>query len=169
MKLIITLILLIITTVPALADPQLYGAVTESVTRTRYLRARAIGISNPIGGAPQMDIYREWCVTYPDNRPAECTDAGVLRVGYDPAYVIVLRNPQTGETLGATNFQALYVEFDSLFRQKQAEDEARIAAEAAAKLEAERIAAEKAAADAAAAAQAEADRLAAAQTPPVVE
>jgi hypothetical protein len=155
---IIFLILLIAITVPALAaDPQLYGATQETVTRTRYLRARAIGIANPIGGAPQMDIYRESCVIYSDNRSAECTDAGVLRVGYDPQYVITLRNPQTGATLGQTNFQALYVEFDSLFRQKQAEDEARIIAEAEAKAEAERVAAEKAAAEAAA------------QIPPVVE
>lgn len=88
-----------------------------AVTGTSWQRCNGVTISNPYLGQPTVLMQEEVIAAVGDNRFVQTAPG--LSFDFDPAEVINLRNPQTGELVGATmTGMDLYVALYSLYIQK---------------------------------------------------
>jgi hypothetical protein len=94
-----------------------------AVTGTQWQRCNGVTISNPFRGQPTVQMQEETIAQVGDNVFAQ-TAAGIV-FDFDPAEKIDLRNPQTGELVGASmTGMDLYVALYSLYIAKAHERDA---------------------------------------------
>lgn len=96
----------------------------SSVVGTEYVRCNGVRIVNPLGKTPAIMFSEEKVTILPTD--TICIPAGELVASYDPAKVVNLINPVTGESLNQTTTYAdLYVMLFSAWQQEaQARDNA---------------------------------------------
>lgn len=95
----------------------------SSVSGTQWQRCNAVVVSNPYGEVPTITLREEQITTVGGQQFRQ--DRGGIEFPFDPAYVVNLKNPVTGEALGATmTCQEIYVALWSMYMQKAAERDA---------------------------------------------
>lgn len=94
----------------------------SSVAGSEYTRCKQITIYNPLGGQPMVEFAEERATLLAGRTITE--NAAGLRVPVDPAEIIELINPETGEQLGSSvTHMQIYVMLFSLYIAKaQARD-----------------------------------------------
>lgn len=114
-----------------------------AVTGKQWNRCCEVHITNIIGQDPMITMVEEVVVSVGDS--VSRMAAGAFAFPFNPAEDIQLRDPNTGDLLGATMSQAqMYIALYSLYMQRGLARDAEIAANA----EADRLADEAAAAGA---------------------
>jgi hypothetical protein len=99
----------------------------QSVTGRTWQRCCAISIVNPAEGTPHVSFSEERVTQLPDRKLSE--PVSVIGVTFDPAEVIPLRDPRTGELTGASTTQgaihaALYSAYHHYARERDKKAEA---------------------------------------------
>lgn len=95
-----------------------------AVTGTQWQRCAAVVIMNPLNGTPTIRMDEEIIANFGGNAFSKSVPG--IQMDFDPAMVIPLLNPETGEALGASmTGMEVYVALYSLYiMQAKARDEA---------------------------------------------
>lgn len=90
----------------------------QSVAGTKWRRYASVSVSNPYGGLPAIHIGAEDVALMGDDPVPVVLSRAPIVAQFDPAGVIPLRNPETGELIGATMTQAeIYMVLYSVCRE----------------------------------------------------
>lgn len=88
-----------------------------AVTGTQWQRCCGVTISNPRAGQPMVEMQEEVVAVVGGNTFSQTAQG--LKFPFDPAEVITLRDPRTGEPIGTSmTGMDLYVALYSLYIQK---------------------------------------------------
>lgn len=100
-------------------------------TGSAWTRCKAIAIENPLSGLAYVNFTETRCASVGEFSSEQFT--GVLHKEFNPSEEIELRDPSTGEAVGATMTHGeLYVALYSLYIQTATERDAAVAAAASA-------------------------------------
>lgn len=98
-----------------------YAETTKAVTT--WLRAKRVTMLNPYAGEAEVQFDEERATSI-DGGPAKFEPTGTLKRAFDPARVIPLIDPATGEDTGQTTTEgAIYAAlFSAYWQMAQARD-----------------------------------------------